>query len=88
MADHSPYQQKIIKRYYDNFDNIAKQRLSDLAAEIYLAEGKSRDRLWKRVGETLTKLEFPATRIQHLLEKKDPAMIVGLIQELENPPRS
>ena len=61
--DYSPYQQKIINRYYRNFDAIKTQRLADLAAELYLAEGKGRDRLWKQVGETLTKLEFPASRI-------------------------
>ena len=51
MADHTPYQQKIIKRYYRNFDSIKSQRLADLTAEIYLSEGKKRDRLWKQVGD-------------------------------------
>ena len=81
--DYSPYQHKIINRYYRNFDAIKTQRLADLAAELYLAEGKGRDRLWKQVGETLTKLEFPASRIAHLLEKRDPALLPGVIRELE-----
>lgn len=83
MADFSPYQQKIIKRYYRNFDAIQAQRLSELATEIYLTEGKKRERLWKQVGEALTKLEFPASRIEHLLEKKDPALLPGILKELE-----
>ena len=83
MADYSPYQQKIIKRYYENFDTIKAQRLADLAAELYLASEKKRERLWKQVAECLTQLEFPATRITHLLEKKDPALIPGIIRELE-----
>lgn len=82
MADHSPYQQKIIKRYYKNFDAIAQQRLADMVAELYLAEGKKRDNLWKRVGETLQKLEFPASRVEHLLQKRDPALLPGVLQEL------
>jgi hypothetical protein len=81
--DYSPYQQKIIKRYYRNFDAIKTQRLANLATELYLAEGKTRDRLWKQVGETLTKLEFPASRIEHLLEKRDPALLPGILKELE-----
>jgi hypothetical protein len=83
MADYSPYQQKIIKRYYRNFDAIKAQRLSELATDLYLAEGKKRDRLWKQVAESLQKLEFPESRIAHLLEKRDPALIVGILKELE-----
>lgn len=83
MADYSPYQQKIIKRYYDNFDEIQHQRLSELATDLYLAEGKKRDRLWKQVGEALTKLKFPESRIAHLLEKRDPALLPGILKELE-----
>jgi hypothetical protein len=84
MAEHTPYQKKIIQRYYRNFDAIKFQQLSELATELYLAEGKSRDRLWRRVGESLRKLEFPESRVSHLLEKKDPALLVGVLAELEN----
>jgi hypothetical protein len=83
MADHSPYQQKIIKRYYRNYSAIQAQRLSELVTELYLAEGKKSDRLWKQVGESLTKLEFPAARIEHLLQKRDPSLLPGILQELE-----
>lgn len=84
MPDYSPYQQKIIKRYYRNFDAIKSQRLAELATEIYLAEGKKLDRLWKQVGDCLTQLEFPATRIEHLLQKRDPALLPGILKELES----
>jgi hypothetical protein len=82
MADYTPYQQKIIKRYYQNYDAIKLQRLSELATELYLAEGKKRDRLWTQVEESLRKLEFPETRIAHLLHKRDPALLVGILKEL------
>ena len=82
MPDYTPYQQKIIKRYYDNYDTIKSQRLSELATELYLAEGKKRDRLWGQVEQTLRKLEFPESRIVHLLEKRDPALLVGILKEL------
>ena len=78
MADYSPYQQKIIKRYYNNFDAIASQKLAELVGEIYLSEGKKLDRLWLKVSEMLTKLEFPASRIEHLLLKRDPALLAGV----------
>lgn len=82
MADYTPHQQKIIRRYYQNFDAIKSQRLSELATELYLAEGKKRDRLWSQVEQTLRKLEFPESRIAHLMEKRDPALLVGVLKEL------
>lgn len=83
MPDYTPYQQKIIKRYYQNFDAIKFQRLSELATELYLAEGKKRDRLWSQVEGSLRKLEFPESRIAHLMQKRDPALVVGILKELE-----
>ncbi len=84
MADHTPYQRKIIERYYRNFDAIAFQRLSELATDLYLAEGKKRDRLWTRVEESLRKLEFPEARIAVLREKRDPSLLVAILKELES----
>lgn len=83
MADHSPYQQKIIKRYYRNFDAIKFQRLADLTTELYLAEGKKSDRLWKQVFECLRQLEFPTSRIEHLELKRDPVILAGILKELD-----
>jgi hypothetical protein len=83
MADYSPHQQKIIKRYYNNYDSIQSGKLAEMVTEIYLAEGKKLDRLWARVGEMLTKLEFPASRVSHLLTKRDPSLLAGVMQELE-----
>ncbi|CAN5806145.1 hypothetical protein BH23PLA1_BH23PLA1_04180 [soil metagenome] len=85
MADrnYTPHQEKIIKRYYKNYDSIKVQRLSELVSDLYLTEGKKQDRIWKQVAEALTKLEFPPARIEHLLQRKDPALIVGILGELE-----
>jgi hypothetical protein len=82
MADHTPYQKKIIKRYYKNFNAIQYQRLSEMVTELYLAEGKKQDRLWAQVADALGRLDFPPTRIEHLLQKRDPALLPGILQEL------
>ncbi|WP_435015938.1 hypothetical protein TA3x_003495 [Tundrisphaera sp. TA3] len=83
MANHTPYQQKIIKRFYQNYDAIQSQRLAELVGELYLAEGKKRDKLWARAAEMLTKLEFPASRIEHLMLKREPALLAEVMKELE-----
>lgn len=82
MAEYSKYQQKIIKNYYDHADQIALQRLSELVTELYLAEGKARERHWKSLNGVLEKLKIPATRIEHLKKKDDPALLAKLVEEL------
>lgn len=81
--NYSAHQQKIIKRYYDNLDTIALQRLSDLVGELYLAEGKKKDKVWQSAVKAMEKLEVPKARIDHLLSKKDPAMLAELVKELQ-----
>lgn len=82
LDDYTPHQQKIIKRYYQNQDALALQRLGELVADLYLAEGKKRERLWKSVETALRKLEVPESRITHVLEKNDPALLAKLVEEL------
>lgn len=82
MAEYSKYQQKIIKNYYDNADQIALQRLSELVTELYLAEGKAREKHWKGIVGALEKLKVPATRIEHLRKKDDPALVAKMVEEL------
>src|SRR5262245_53455476 len=46
QQDYTPHQQKIIKRYYDNQDTLMAQRLAELVGELYLSQGKKRQRAW------------------------------------------
>jgi hypothetical protein len=82
MAKRSPYQDRIIRNYYKNQDTILLQRLGDLVTDLYLAEGKSRVRLWKRTEELLAKLKIPNERIQHLCQSDNPALVADLLKEL------
>ncbi len=83
--DYSGYQQKIIKRYYDNLDSIAGQRLADLVGELYLAEGKKKEKLWKDAEAAMAKAGVPAPRIAHLMAQRDPALLAEVVQELQKP---
>jgi hypothetical protein len=81
--DYSANQQKIIKRYYDNLDTIALQRLADLAGELYLAEGKKKEKAWQSAVKAMEKLEVPASRIAHLVKQQSPALVAELVKELQ-----
>jgi len=80
--EYSKHQQKIIKRYYDNREAVSLQRLSELVTELYLAEGKARERQWKYIVGALEKLEIKQDRIDHLREQDDPALLAKLVEEL------
>ena len=82
MAERTKYQQNIIKRYYQNRDAILTQRLGEQVTELYLAEGKARDKVWKRVVGTLEKLKIPKTRIDHLVKTDNPSLVAKLLEEL------
>jgi hypothetical protein len=81
VADYTPYQKKIIQRYYDQRSDIGLSRLQELTTEIFLAEGKKKDRLWKQVEGALSKLDVPPARIQHILAQKDPKLLAELVKE-------
>src|SRR5262249_18267030 len=83
LDDYSPYQQRIIKRYYENQDTIQLQRLAELVTDLYLAEGKKRQQVWKRIVAALQKLKVPESRINHLHAKDDPALLANLVKELQ-----
>jgi hypothetical protein len=58
------------------------QRLGEMVTDLYLAEGKARARLWKRIAAALEKLEVPASRIEHLVETDNPALVADLLKTL------
>jgi hypothetical protein len=63
MADLTPYQQKIVKRYYDNSDSLATQKLAELVSDLYLSTGKKRQRVWASLESAMQKLGVPQVRI-------------------------
>ena len=81
--NYTPHQQKIIKRYYDTLDQTSHQRLAELVAELYLAEGKKKQTAWKNAAAAMEKLGVPKARIDHLVGQQNPALIAELVKELE-----
>jgi hypothetical protein len=82
MENYTKHQQGIIKRYYENIDQVAWQRLSELVADLYLAEGKKRDKLWASAASFMEKLKVPQARIAALVQKKDVEGLAKLVKEL------
>src|SRR6185436_1772134 len=83
MADFTPYQQKIIRRYYDNRDQQDEQKLAELVTNLYLAEGKKRAKLWEQARTYMERIGVPTSRIEHVMKSADASVLAAVIQELQ-----
>ena len=79
---YTKFQQKVIQRFYDNKDDIALQRAQELVTELYLAEGKKRQKHWETMAANLTKLGVAKTTIDHLLKQDKPELVAELLKKL------
>ena len=82
MPERSKYQNSVIRNYYNNRENIALQRVQELVTELYLAEGKKRQRHWKSLETHLLKLDVKQETIDHLISQDDPQLAAKLVQKL------
>ncbi len=82
MADLSNHQSKIVKRYYDNQDNILSTRLAELVSELWLAEDKKKQTaLWGKAQVVLMKLGVDATRVGKVVKDRDLEALAKLAQQ-------
>ena len=79
----SAHQQKIVKRYYQQLDTIAVQKLSELVSDLFLATGdaKKQERLWAQVTTYLPKVDAEETRVRRILAQKDLKDLATLVNE-------
>ena len=81
MAERSNYQQKIIRNYYNNREAIALQRVQELVTELYLSEGKKRERYWSQIRSHLEKLGVKPDQLDHLVKQDRPELVANLIKK-------
>lgn len=81
MENYTRHQQSIIRSYYQNRDTVAFQRVQELLTDIYLAEGKKKEKLWDSMFNHLEKLGVPLDQINHIRTKRDPELIAQIIQK-------
>jgi len=79
--EHTPYQMQIIKRYYNNREEIMTQKLSELTTELYLAEGKKRQQVWKRISAALSQLGVEPEKIEQLIIKDNPVKLAEFLKK-------
>lgn len=82
MGKRSSHQQRVIKDYYKNRKALMLQRLGEMVTDLYLAEGKKRAGVWKRIAAALENLNIPPARIEHLVASDNAALLADLLKTL------
>ena len=82
--DYSKYQQKVIKRFYDNREQIDDQKLSELVTSLFLATDKQKPKLWERAKGILDRMQLPPSRVHHVMASEDPAVLAKIVEELQS----
>ena len=81
--DYSSYQKKVIGRYYENREQIDSQRLAETVTNLYLADGKKREKLWLTADDLMRRLNVPESRITHVVGTNDPAILAEVVNDLQ-----
>jgi hypothetical protein len=82
VAERTRYQEKIIKSYYRNRDEIAVQRVQELITDLYLTEGKKRAQHWKNLRKHLEALGASPAHIDHLEKQDRPELVAEYFKTL------
>jgi hypothetical protein len=82
MAELTKYQQSVVRNYYANLDTALLQRVGEQVTDLFLAEGKKREKLWTSITGSLAKLGVPKSRIDTVRQSDDARKLAALLQEL------
>ena len=80
--ERTPYQTAIIKRYYNNRGDIMTQKLSELTTELYLANGKKRQQIWKRISAALAQLGVEPEKIERIVNTDSPVQLAEFLKKM------
>ena len=80
--EYSKYQQKVIRRYYENLDAIKLSRLQELVTELYLAKNtKKEDRLWEQAEQAMQQLKIKPKVIEHIMQKRRVELLAENVED-------
>ncbi len=80
--EYTPYQREVIRRYYENRETIAIQKLGELVSEAYLAEGKKADRVWDRISRALRNAGVDESEVDRIVRQRDLEALARLVSKL------
>lgn len=80
---YTPYQQKVIRRFYENKDLRLIQKLGELVSNLYVETSeKKRESGWKRIKEILIDLKTHPHEVEFLTKDKNLTVISKKLAEV------
>lgn len=80
----SPYQQGIVRRFFQHRDGVLRTRLAELVSEIFVADpGRKLDKLWKSAAETLAKAGCDVAEVDSICTPRDVQSLARIVSELQ-----
>ncbi|MDO8142314.1 MAG: hypothetical protein Q6358_12515 [Candidatus Brocadiales bacterium] len=80
---YTPYQQKVIRNFYENKDLRLIQKLGELVSNLYLeTNGKKLEAGWKKIKEILIDLKVHPNEVEFLTKDKSLAVISKKLAEM------
>ena len=80
---YTPYQQKVIRRFYENKDLRLIQKLGELVSNLYIETSeKKRESGWKRIKEILIDLKVHPHEVEFLTKDKNLTVISKKLAEM------
>ena len=80
---YTPYQQKVIRRFYENKDLRLIQKLGELVSNLYVETSeKKRESGWKRIKEILIDLKVHPHEVEFLTKDKNLTLISKKLAEV------
>ncbi len=79
----SGHQQKIVKRYYNQLDNIVANRLAEVVSDLAVNEDpKKAGQLWQRAQEALLKTSADKMRVAKIVSTRSVEQLAKLVGDL------
>ena len=86
MAKHqwlTPRQKGIVRRYYENKDDVAHQAVSEIVSELYLCtDAKKAERLWKKAETALVNTGVHKTKAHNAVADRDLEKLAKVVSEV------
>ncbi len=80
---YTPYQQKVIRNFYEHKDLRLVQQLGELVSNLYLeTDGKKKDAGWKKIKKMLVDLKVHPNEAEYLTKDKNLATISKKLSEM------
>lgn len=82
-GEHTAYQKGVIKRYYENMEDLATQNLGEIVSEIYLSHNQiNLKRLWASAESSLLKLGVKQAEVDKIVKARDVIALAKKVEEL------